>query len=592
MKNNESPKVFQSLKVLWRILNPHERKRLPILAMLLVVGMILETATIALVIPAINFLSEVSKGGVSKIDQLEFFQLKGKYSIIAVCGLILCAIVLKSIFSILSIWYQRGFSTQLDARISSDLFRKYLLQPYSFHVSANSSDLIRRTYNASSVTAGFLDPILIVLSEAAVILALIVLLGRVDLLITGVLGVFLAGGLWVFQGTSRRFVSRLGEQRNEQEALRVRMIHEGLGGIREVKVFDKEKYFLSNYAAAVRSVSLANRLFSTVLSIPKVSLEFLMVLCLTIIVLISLFDIERQSMLLSTLGVFAAAAFRIMPSLNQIATASHTVRFNSAIVQQIANDLFLTEEIPKIFDEDRIAIAGDEIIRVEDISFRHNSESREILAGINFSIKTGQVIGIIGESGTGKSTFVDILIGLRRPDSGDIKFEGKSIYQDLAEWKSQIGYVPQDIFLQDESIKSNIAFGIPNVEINERRLFDAIKSSNLETLISTLPDGVDSIVGERGTRLSGGQKQRLGIARALYRKPKVLVLDEATSALDIGTENEILASLANISQDVAVIIVSHRFNTVRNCDQLFKIEDAQFVEIRDRQLFQINDDHI
>ena len=280
--------------------------------------------------------------------------------------------------------------------------------------------------------------------------------------------------------------------------------------------------------------------------------------------------------LIPTLGLFAAASFRLMPSANKILSSIQQLRYEGPQIENVCKEL----KENRFFNHsknsnEKFLFQND--IKLEEINYTYQGSSKPTLQNININIPSGFQTGFIGESGSGKSTLIDIILGLLDPTSGKVKVDDINIRKNLRGWQSKIGYVPQTIFLTDDTLRNNVAFAIPENKISDQLVKEAIKSANLEEYVNSLPDGLNTIVGERGVRLSGGQRQRIGIARALYHKPKVLVLDEATSALDINTEKEIMNGINKLRKKITVLIISHRENTVSACDQLFKLKNGRIV---------------
>ena len=279
--------------------------------------------------------------------------------------------------------------------------------------------------------------------------------------------------------------------------------------------------------------------------------------------------------ILPVLGLFGAAAFRLLPAVNRSIMSAQTINLNRPLVDVVAADLgLIISTATTKSDQSHLASS----ISVKDLSFSYENASAQALTGVSVEIFRGEAVGLVGSSGSGKSTLVDVLLGLLKPTTGRVFVDGTDIHNNLRWWQDQIGYVPQSIFLTDDTLRRNVAFGLPKDEIDEVAIEAAIRSAQLEDFVASLPDGLDTIVGERGVRLSGGQRQRIGIARALYNNPDVLVLDEATSSLDTETEHGVMQAVQALQGEKTVIIVAHRLSTVEYCDRLYRLENARIVD--------------
>ena len=309
--------------------------------------------------------------------------------------------------------------------------------------------------------------------------------------------------------------------------------------------------------------------------IPRIFLELVALVGLSLLLFTMLMQDLKINNIIPVIGVFAAAAFRIMPSVNRIIGQFQIIRYGMPIINKI------NKEITQInFEENYLNISDEKIlfkdkIQLENVEYSYETRSQIVLSNITFEVPLYSQIGIVGESGSGKSTLVNLMLGLLKPNKGEVKVDGKNIQSNLKSWQHQIGYVPQNIYLMDDTLKNNIALGEETEDIDDKLIKDAVKLSGLQNFISNLPNGLDTIVGERGAQISGGQLQRVGIARALYNKPKVLILDEATSSLDLDTEKNLMKEIEKLKGTITLIIISHRLSTISNCDKILKIKGGK-----------------
>tara|TARA_B100001094_G_C18187014_1_gene804493 strand:- start:2726 stop:3928 length:1203 start_codon:yes stop_codon:yes gene_type:complete len=380
---------------------------------------------------------------------------------------------------------------------------------------------------------------------------------------------------------TNKLVSRLGKLRQQKVAMRIKNIQEGFGSIKEIILLSIKIFFLKKYDESTKDELDASGVFKLVSTLPRYYIELILIIGICIFLTYSSLnglDIKQK---LPFLGLAAVAAFKVMPSINRILSLIQNIRFTSPAVQIISKELELETvyDINEIGTKDIQSIKFDREIELNSISFKYPNSNEEALKDINIKIKKNEFIGIIGKSGSGKTTLINILLGLINPDKGVIRLDNylNLDQQNLKVWQNKIGFVSQNVFLIDDTIKKNIALGLEDDFIEKEKLEMAINMSQLREFIGTLPLGVETILGERGSRLSGGQLQRIGIARALYRNPEIIVLDEATNSLDIDTEANFMESVYNLKKSKTIITISHRLSTVQRCDKIYVIDGGNII---------------
>jgi ABC-type multidrug transport system fused ATPase/permease subunit len=355
----------------------------------------------------------------------------------------------------------------------------------------------------------------------------------------------------------------------------MQQFQQGFGGVKDIKMLGREAYITEEYARELSGDVVIEKRFQLFQTMPRYGLELVAVLCFCSLICLMTVIGKDVSEIVPVLSLFGVAAFRLLPSANQLLLSIQTIRFAQPRLLSLYEDSKLVHQIDSSTDS---SLKFVEEIRIRDLSFTYDAVIEPALSSVNLVVRRGEAVGIIGSSGSGKSTLVDVLLGLLQPSGGQMLVDKQDIQTNLRSWQNQIGYVPQTIFLTDDSLRRNIALGLPDNLVDEEAVVDALRAAQLQDFVAGLPDGLDTVVGERGVRLSGGQRQRIGIARALYNKPEVLVLDEATSSLDTETEHEVMKAVQALQGTKTVVIVAHRLSTVEYCDRLYRLENARVVD--------------
>tara|TARA_B100000686_G_scaffold224471_1_gene231605 strand:- start:3255 stop:4598 length:1344 start_codon:yes stop_codon:yes gene_type:complete len=429
---------------------------------------------------------------------------------------------------------------------------------------------------------GFTAAFILMLNDFLIVVAILVVLfiaepaGAIAALV-----LFVAMSALLF-GASKKYSAVWGETRQQKERLRIKSAQQGLSGVKDIKLYGRENIFISQYITETHISLEAGRKQTLLQNIPRVFLEFVAVsaLCGSVVFL---FVSGDQDKIFVTAGLFAAAAFKLLPTVARLVQSGQAIVFTSPVVSFMYTELVEnggrtysiddSSDLSPSFISD---ISFEKNINVSGLSFTYDSVNQPALDSISLNICVGKMVGFIGSSGAGKSTLIDCLLGLIIPSSGEMKVDDELITKrNVISWQRKIGYVSQVIYLLDGSLRENIGFGIPTDAIDEEKLRNAVEKSQLTEFIASLPDGLETLVGERGVRLSGGQRQRIGIARALYNNPPVLVLDEATSSLDTDTEREFMKAVEKLQGSKTILIIAHRFSTIENCDYVYKLDKGR-----------------
>jgi ABC-type multidrug transport system fused ATPase/permease subunit len=572
--------IRQRLRLLL-LLNADQRRAARVLLILMFVGMLLEMLGVGLVVPVIILLMQQDLSALPTAfgPILDLLGPLPRERLMTGTLLVLVAVYAsKSTFLSFLAWRRAQFAFGLQAECAQSLFAIYIAQPYSFHLRRNSAQLIRNASGELVIwTGNVVMPSLQLLAEGLVLLGLGALLLFVEpvgtLLVVSVLATMVA----VFHHKVRQHITAWGRQRQYHEGMRIQHLQQSLGSIKEVKLLGRETDFIRQFNTEVSASALAWQKQSALLQIPGLWLELLGVLGLVGLVFVMMAFGHEPAAIVPTLGLFAAAAFRLMPSTNRILGAMQQLRYGIPVGDMLYQELSLKAE-PLGGGATGERLAFRRAIEVESLTFAYEDAPAHAIQDVSLRIAKGEAIGLIGASGSGKSTLIDLLLGLIQPQSGRITVDGQDIHARLRAWQNLIGYVPQTIYLTDDTLRRNIALGVPADKIDDAAVELALRAAQLGPWIASLPGGLDTPVGERGVRLSGGQRQRVGIARALYHNPEVLVLDEATSALDSATEKDVMEAVAALRGDKTIVMVAHRLSTLTQCDRLYRLDHGRLVE--------------
>jgi len=557
-------------------LKPKERVNITILLFLMLVGVFLETLGIGLVIPTLAIFSEHNIAEkYPAITPLLRFLGNPDPDTLLIGGVLLLFVVylFKSVFLGLLAWAQNRFISNVEARLSLHLFTIYLRQPYVFHLQQNSALLIRNvTTEVGVFTTNVLTPTLQLITESLVIIAIcimVVLIEPVGSMI--IISIFSLTGFG-FMKLTKKTMTQWGEIRQQHDGMRLLHLQQGLGGAKDVKLLGRDSEFLNQYKVHANARASVIQLNGTVQQLPRLLMELLTIAAFALLVITTLVQGGAIGDIIPKMGLFAVAAFRLIPSINRILASSQALKYCSPVIDILEKELALPVE--ETNTQETSSKPFNNQLVLQNISYTYPSAPTPALNNISLTIRQGTSVGFIGKSGSGKSTLVDILLGLLTPDSGSITADGIDIQENMRGWQKQIGYVSQTIYLTDDTLRKNIAFGLPTEDIDEESVTKAISAAYLAEFVDQLPEGLDTIVGERGVRLSGGQRQRIGIARALYHNPSILVLDEATSALDIATEKEVMEAVNALQGSKTIIIVAHRLSTIEKCDTVYNLQNG------------------
>ena len=481
---------------------------------------------------------------------------------------------IKSIFLIYLSYRQNRFLSNITAYISNSLFKNYLNQSYSFFINDNTSRLSKNIQLEVNYFSIFLKSLITLIVEGGLILSILITLIIIEPIGATVIGLVFGFLSLIFNQLTKKRLIYLGDSRQKLDTKSAKIVLETFEGIKTIKIKNITNYYTEKFKKISYEKAKINYNQLTLSQLPRYYFELVSIFCLLGFIIVMISMGKDSTSLLAILGIFVAAVFRVMPSLNRIIVSLQSLKFHNSSVELIYKELSSYEEQ---FDEMEKPFIFSEKISIDNILFNYGKKN--ILKDVSLEIKKNETIGIVGESGSGKSTLIDLIIGIQQTAKGSILVDGVNIHSNINAWFSKIGYVNQDIFLMDDSIINNIALGIPAKEISKQRINDVIEQTQLTNFIKGLEKGIETKVGDKGIQLSGGQKQRLGIARALYNNPEILIFDEATSALDLSTESNILDTIKKLKNNKTVIIISHRPNTLDFCDRIYEVNNTKCKKI-------------
>ncbi len=504
--------------------------------------------------------------GIGTIEQGSFVKL-------LLVGTI-AVFVIKNLYMLLLYDVQAKFVTRTEAGTSVRLMSDYLNRPYSFYLNADVNAIFQTINKDIPHVFELLQEVMKLLTEIAVSACLCLLLLIVDFKMTLSIAVLMAVMLLFIVLVLKPRLGNLGQKRMKQEVRTMKWMQQAVFGIKDVKVAAKEGYFLEEFEDSYTKLAGVSRKYAVFNNAPRLAIETVCVAGMLGYMLFTVVSGGDLGSMLPQLMAFGLASIRLMPSVNRISTHLSTIAYYETSLNFVCDNLNIAglKAVEKTEKTERMHL--DQEIRLEDICFHYPNSEKQIFQKAQMSIPIGDSVGVIGASGAGKTTVIDILLGLLTPQEGRILVDGREIQGNDAAWLSNIGYIAQNIYMLDTTIRANVAFGVAEDEINENRIWEVLKEAQMEEFVRSLPEGLDTEIGDRGVRLSGGQRQRIGIARALYHDPELLVFDEATSALDNDTEAAIMDAINALKGRKTLVIIAHRLKTIENCDLLYKVENG------------------
>jgi HlyD family secretion protein len=580
--------MFQSIRKIYYLLAPDQRRSLVRLQLLIIFMSFTEVLGVLSIGPFMSLVSDIE---IINEDPLiaaiyNFSGISSDQGFIIFSGVIVITLLsLAALINIFTIWKISMYGAKVGARLSNRLFVYYMQQPWLFHAGGNSSELVNKIVQESTrLNTLVINPFMQFNARFVMGMTMLIAMFIYDPFVSTIAISLFSSTYYALYFFARGRLIRNGNITTQQQARRFRLMSEGFGGIKDTLILGRHRNFIRRFISASDQMAHASGTTNTLTLFPKYLLELLSFGgVISLVIFLILTNNGQIEAVIPSLAIFALAGFKILPAIQSCYSSVSVLRGNLSSFEALEEDLQNSYKSldNNIWSEDSRAdgvILKDAII-ARDVFFHYPANSKVILDNINLEIKAGQFIGLVGSSGSGKSTLIDILLGLIDPVSGEISIDGEILNsKNLRKWQNGIGVVSQNIFLADASIRENIAFGLSEEEIDEKQVKLGVELANLSALIKTLPEGLNTRVGERGIQLSGGQRQRIGIARALYNNANTLIFDEATSALDGISEKKVMDSIYSLAGSKTIIAIAHRLSTVKRCDAIFLLEEGKIID--------------
>lgn len=510
----------------------------------------------------------------------DYLNLKSSQQLVIIMAAFLILVYfVKNVYLCVMSYFQYRFTYKNQYRLSQQMLANYINRPYAFHLNHSSAELIRNIKEDTEGCYSFVLCVIQLISEIAVCVVITIYLLIKDKSITIGIAILLVLYVLLYLFVMKKHMRKLGQRERRQLGLMNKWIMEALGGIKETKILMRESFFQGKFKEDTDILAQTRIRYSIITYIAKPMLETICIGGLLLVVALKIYKGVDASYFIPIVSVFAVAAFRLLPSVNRITTYLSMIMLRKPSVDALYKDITDIVQNGEYMDkkeglpEKRLAFEHQ--IEIQNLSFRYEGTEQDVLSNVSINIPKNKSVAFIGPSGGGKTTLADLLLGILEPDEGRILIDGQDIKSGKKAWYGKLGYIPQSIFLLDDTIKHNITFGVPEEQIDYDRLKEAMREAQIYEFVTELLDGWDTMVGERGVRLSGGQRQRIGIARALYNNPEILILDEATSALDNDTESAIMEAIDSLGGKKTLVIIAHRLSTIKNCDIVYKVEHKQ-----------------
>lgn len=580
---------MKMLKKINYVFNNEQKLELFLLLIVIIVGAFLELIGVTAILPFVNAIISPDKF-MDNIIIKRIYSYLGFTSTLQVIVLLSVVLILvyiiKNIYIVFMTNRQYRFVYNNQQKLAKRMMSCYIRQPYLYHLSHGSAEIMR---NLNEDVKNFFSVVISLLqlfTEFCVCFVLVAYLAYKDKSITIGVCIVLCIFLFVYMSYIRKKVTVMGSETRDSLAALNKDIMQAFGGIKEVKILDKEKFFTQNFEKDYTVYADRQTKYFIYGMLPRPLMETVCIVGMLLVIVVKLLNGTQPAYFIPTISIFAVAAFRMLPSFSRITNAINNIMYQKVSVGALYQDLKEMEEIERKMEEEESAekteMVFEKEIDVQKIYFQYPDSDNCVLKDVSLQIPKNKSVAFIGPSGEGKTTLADIILGLLECKNGRVLIDGVDIKENMSGWHKKLGYIPQNIYLTDDTIENNIAYGVKPEDIDKEKLWKALEDAQIRGFVESLEHGIDTVVGERGVRLSGGQRQRIGIARALYNNPEVLILDEATSALDNETEAAVMEAINHLAGRKTLIIIAHRLSTIKNCDIIYEIKN-QCVKNKDRQ---------
>lgn len=577
--------MIRVVKKFRSIMTHDQQVRMLLLGVLMLIGGLLEMMGVSLIVPLMTAVMDkdfMEKPYVRMVSDM--FHIETYYGMMMlILGALVFIYIFKNAFLFLEYFFQYRFVCNTRFLVQKQLLRVYMYRPYEFYLNATTGEIMR-IINTDVINAfNLLTTVLNFFTEIVVSTALIIIIFVIDPAIAALIGLVLGMIMILMFKLVKPLLRRASQKFTKNTSLSNKWLLQSLNGIKDVKVSHKEDYFIEEYAIYGKKAIDAEKINSVVTTLPRLLIEAVSVSSVLAVIMILLSMGQSINSLLPQLGAFAVAAVRLLPSTTRISGAVNSLAFQEPMLDNLIKNLKAAREWEQqagrrpAADKKAGALTYQKQFELSHIHFRYPNAETEVLNDADMVIPAGKSVGIIGASGSGKTTAVDLLLGLLKPQSGEVLSDGANIQNDYYGWLSHLSYIPQAIYMLDDTIRANVAFGCKKNSIDDEKVWKAIEEAQLKPFIQSLPEGIETKIGERGVRLSGGQRQRIGIARALYNDPELVIFDEATSALDNDTEAAIMESINSLHGKKTLVIIAHRLTTIEDCDIIFRVENGKII---------------
>lgn len=579
-----------------KILNKQQKLRVIIIGIMMVFGAFLETLGVGLILPLVSAITApdiiMTNEYAKMLCELLDLHATRTFMVVVIAALIF-VYIFKNVYLFFEYYVQYRFICNNRFSVQYRLMDVYLQRPYEYFLNAESGEIVRVVTNDTQNTFLLLSTVLSFFTEGVVSVALIITIIATDPFMAFLLAAVLGGMMFMIGKLIKPVLRRAGVKYQQNAGKMNKWLLQSISGIKEVKVAEKEKYFLEQFSKYGKRAINSEKKNNVLGQVPRLSIEAFGISAMLAVIAILMWKGREVDTMLPQLSAFAMAAVRLMPSVNRMSAALNTMSYQEPALDKMLEHLSVAEKWENEHTGETVVGARetgvssdgremtlDRQVELSDITYSYPNTEQPVLERANMVIPVGKSVGIVGASGSGKTTAIDILLGLLPPQAGQVLVDGVDIRKDYGCWLGHLGYIPQMIFMLDDTIRANVAFGVPTKDVDDTQVWKALEEAQLKEFVQSLPDGLDTTIGERGVRLSGGQRQRIGIARALYTDPELLIFDEATSALDNETEAAIMEAINALHGRKTLVIIAHRLTTIEECDIVYRVENGKIEKER------------